>query len=369
MKNRVMMLAAVAVLAVSVMLTGCYSVFSGGTGGRVVDADSTSNPKEGISSVDVYAYVDKKACQKDFDNWKSGEKFKPEAKYYAHTATGSDGSFTISKLMWKSAFPDYWRDGDVTTVYLLYYHDEYGLIKGDETLLLSDSTTNTVYQELKAIRKSTVVNFSVKDVATNTTAGKNLQLMVKVPQGEAAGAAETEYTVTAANGTGAVKITYPRYKADGTTEFTPTIRVSFVESASEVSFKMCKNGGTTGSDYSFDNTAQTATVSGERYDMNLYGKKCRIQISVSGSLGTNVASNDGQRVTLKEGDVEVDAVTTGPVNLGNGVEAHGRFSGLGLNYEWVTGEYPEKILSKQFTVNDKTIQVTSNNSNIYVTLP
>ena len=36
--------------------SGCYSVFSGGTGGLVVDKESTSTPKQGIANVDVYAY-------------------------------------------------------------------------------------------------------------------------------------------------------------------------------------------------------------------------------------------------------------------------------------------------------------------------
>ena len=48
----------ISTLAAAVLFTSCYSVFSGGTGGQIVDAESTSNPKRGIAYVEVYAYTD-----------------------------------------------------------------------------------------------------------------------------------------------------------------------------------------------------------------------------------------------------------------------------------------------------------------------
>ncbi len=348
MKNRVMMVALVAFMAASMLLTGCYSVFSGGTGGRVVDTESTDSPKRGIADVDVYAYVDKKACQKDFDSWKEGTKFKPEAKYYAHTSTASDGSFTISKLMWKSMMPDYWRDGDVATVYLLYYHDEYGLVQGDSTLLLSDSTTNTVYQELKAVRQKTALDLRIVDVATNRTTDKTLNVTVAVNHGNT-------YTATI-TGRGTVTISYPR-------DTSPDIKVTFTESSQKPSFKMCKDG--TNDDWSFDDSPQIISgVGGDSFSADVLGKKSRVDISVSGN-----ATDNGLLVELKKGSETLDSTYTRPTNLGNGQVRDGDFSGLGAGYIWETGNYGGKIESETFSVNGKDISITTANPDVYVTLP
>ena len=43
-----------ALLAATLLFSGCYSVFNGGTGGQIVDAESTSTPKQGIANVDIY---------------------------------------------------------------------------------------------------------------------------------------------------------------------------------------------------------------------------------------------------------------------------------------------------------------------------
>ena len=81
--------------------SGCYSVFSGGTGGLVVDKESTSTPKQGIANVDVYAYLSASERDSDFASWKEGTVFYPKAEYYGHTTTNNDGHFSISKLTWK----------------------------------------------------------------------------------------------------------------------------------------------------------------------------------------------------------------------------------------------------------------------------
>ena len=48
----------VALIAI-VLFAGCNteSVYNGGTGGQIVDAESTSTPKAGIANVDIYAYL------------------------------------------------------------------------------------------------------------------------------------------------------------------------------------------------------------------------------------------------------------------------------------------------------------------------
>ena len=53
-------------LLIMSVFSSCYSVFTGGTGGTVVDAESTSTPKAGIANVDVYAYTSEKDRDADF---------------------------------------------------------------------------------------------------------------------------------------------------------------------------------------------------------------------------------------------------------------------------------------------------------------
>ena len=58
------------ILTAAFFMSGCYSVFNGGTGGVIVDAESTSNPKAGIAYVNIYAYTDWATRDSDFNAWK-----------------------------------------------------------------------------------------------------------------------------------------------------------------------------------------------------------------------------------------------------------------------------------------------------------
>ena len=64
-------------LTTTLLLTSCYSVFSGGTGGIIVDAESTSTPKAGIPFVDVYAYTDSGTRDSAYNSWREGTVFSP----------------------------------------------------------------------------------------------------------------------------------------------------------------------------------------------------------------------------------------------------------------------------------------------------
>ena len=98
------------------LFTSCYSVFEGGTSGIVVDSESTSIPKAGIGNVDVYAYTSEGDRDADFLSWVEGEDFAPNASYYGHTSTNNDGSFSISKLVWKSENPAFGKDADIRNI-------------------------------------------------------------------------------------------------------------------------------------------------------------------------------------------------------------------------------------------------------------
>ena len=340
-------------------LCACYSVYSGGTSGRIVDAESTQTPKEGIADVDIYAYTNESDRDDDFDKWTSGTLFVPQSKYYGHTTTGSNGDFTLSKMVWKSYFPDFGKDADVIKLYLLYYHENYGLSKGN-ALIVSDSTNDTVYKELTAVRKTTSLSLTFIDVATNSTISENLNVKINVPQENTS--KEYKSTIT---GSGIISISYPRYASDGS-ENTPEIKINYEQSSDELTWKGCYNADNEAKDYSFftDGFYISKTISGDSYSVKLYGKKCRPSVPVfegqyktsSDDLGS--ASDDGITVYLSSGTESYGSVQTRASSIGDGKLRHGTFSNLGSGYTWFDDTYTAKVCSKEFSVKAGSIEKT-----------
>lgn len=367
----------------------CYSVFSGGTGGLVVDAESTSVPKAGIANVDVYAYMSSSSRDSDFNDWSEGTVFTPDSSYYGHTTTGADGSFTISKLVWKESKPDFGKDADYATVYLLFYHENYGLTKGS-SVIISDSLSDTVYVELTAVRKSTVLNLTFEDVTSGQPTDNAVYAKVQVPQttDTIKDAAPKIYEATITQ-SGAITISYPRYKSEADKaaqkENEPDVQITYYQSGDDITWQGCKDGGESKTDYSFiaknGVSTVTKTVRNQYFSVTLYGKQTKIPVPVvSGQYGSDDASSDGLQVELKSGDAVFGAVTTRPQVIGNnGEEVHGRFSGLGSGAFWTDTAYTEKYTSipAEIIVTDrdgnqkasKAITLRSDERNVYVSLP
>lgn len=367
----------------------CYSVFSGGTGGLVVDAESTSVPKAGIANVDVYAYMSSSSRDSDFNDWSEGTVFTPDSSYYGHTTTGADGSFTISKLVWKESKPDFGKDADYATVYLLFYHENYGLTKGS-SVIISDSLSDTVYVELTAVRKSTVLNLTFEDVTSGLPTDNSVYAKVQVPQttDTIKDAAPKIYEATITQ-SGAITISYPRYKSEADKaaqkENEPDVQITYYQSGDDITWQGCKDGGESKTDYSFiaknGVSTVTKTVRNQYFSVTLYGKQTKIPVPVvSGQYGSDDASSDGLQVELKSGDAVFGAVTTRPQVIGNnGEEVHGRFSGLGSGAFWTNTTYTEKYTSIQAEIivtergenpkTSKTITLRSDERNVYVSLP
>lgn len=350
-------LSCAAVLLSLSLFSGCYSVFSGGTGGLVVDGESTSNPKAGIANVEVYAYTERGDRDSDFNRWVEGTTFAPAASYYGHTTTAGDGSFTMNKLTWKAEKPEFGRDGDFTHVFLLFYHENYGLTKG-ETIITSDSYSDTVYQELVSIRKTTVLNINVVDVASNSNTNESVQVKVFVPQStEKNPDIKPKEYKSIITGTGNISVSYPRWKNSADkiegVENTPTVKISYEQNSDLVTWKACLCDDEN-ADYSFlpADAVVEKTVRNNDFSIRLYGKNTKLYVpSVSGTAGdTSLASSDGKKVTLKGkdasgnftvdlGEDETKALTAGTA----GNFTHGNFSGLGGNkYYWYDEAYTDR---------------------------
>ena len=346
-------------LSTIIFLTSCYSVFNGGTGGLIVDAESTDNPKRGIANVDVYAYTDSGTRDSDFHAWKEGTIFAPSNTYYGHTSTDNNGNFTISKLVWKEEKPDFGKDADYTTIYLLYYHENYGLTK-DETVITSDSTSDTVYAELTAINKTTSLSINIYDVASANRTNENILVTVSVPQ--------TTDTLTNAapkiyeqsiTGNGVINISYPRWKnaedkADGK-ENTPEVQINYFQSADQITWKACTYEPEQ-NNYAFldDGFNIKKTVKNSSYEVSLYGKATRINVpAVSGTYGdTSNTASDGNVIKMKakapDGSFSIDCgeTTTTAQTVGtSGTQTHGNFSGLGNGFFVIDNSYTDRFLT------------------------
>ena len=350
----------IALLSLSLLFISCennYSVFSGGTGGLIVDAESTSSPKSGIANVDVYAYTDSGDRDSDFNHWKEGSLFNPSGSYYGHTTTDASGSFVISNIVWKEKEPDFGKDADYTTIYLLYYHENYGLTK-DETVITSDSTSDTVYAELVAIKKTTALTINIYDAASSNLITGNVLVKISVPQttDTLTDAKDKVYEQTIA-GSGVINLSYPRWKnaedKESGLENTPEISITYAQSSDTITWKACANADNEAKNYAFfeDGQAVTKTIMNSTYSISLYGKTCRINLpSVNGTYGdTTDPANDGIIIRMKakdsDGNYTIDCgeVTTTAQAVGtNGVEKHGNFSGLGTGFFFTDTSYTEK---------------------------
>ena len=356
-------------LGAVLIFSGCYSVFNGGTGGLIVDAESTTTPKRGIPNVDVYAYTNPHIRDAEYKYWTEGTVFSPSDSYYGHTTTDANGNFVISNIVWKESNPDFGKDADYTTIYLLYYHENYGLTKG-QTVITSDSTSDTVYAELTAIRKTTALNINIYDVANSNLTSNNIMVKVSVPQRTDSRDLPPKVYEQIINGSGIINITYPRWmnaadKADGI-ENHPEISISYFQSADIITWKACANQDNADGNYAFldDGESITKEIRNGSYNISLYGKASRISLpSVSGTHGSSEAA-DGVILSMKakdaDGNYSIDCgeTTTYSQTTGNSQSlTHGHFNGLGNGYfitdDQYSGKY--KTIEVQFYANGSLI--------------
>lgn len=336
-------------------LTGCYSVFNGGTGGIIVDKESSSIPKRGIANVDVYAYTNEGARDSAFNSWHEGQIFSPSNSYYGHTSTDANGNFTISNIVWKSDKPEFGKDADFTTIYLLYYHENYGLTKGS-TVITSDSTSDTVYAELTSIRKTTALNISIYDVATSAATSQNVLVSISVPQNtDTITASPKVYEQTIA-GNGIINISYPRWKnaedkARGI-EITPEITIRYSQSADEITWKACANADNAAQDYAFlaDDFAIKKTIKNSVYNISLYGKATKLYYpTINGTCGSTNGAIVKMLAKDSSGNYTIDCgeTTTYARDVGTGgSQTDGYFSGLGNGYYWTDTTYTDRYSTK-----------------------
>lgn len=137
------------ILLIMILLTSCSGVYYGGITGSVVDAETD----DGINDVMVAVYFDEAARDTDYNSYdKEGHAdfAAPSADGIAYT--NASGSYSFSKVYWKTNSAEYGKDADKTNVYLLFYNENYGLTKSDSSVTLySESTSQIKTAELTSI--------------------------------------------------------------------------------------------------------------------------------------------------------------------------------------------------------------------------
>lgn len=378
-KNKI--LAAIIITGLILLVISCSAVFSAGVSGRVVDSESTSSPKDGIPDVTVFAYIDEAARDADFTAWTAGSRFSPATTehYIGQTSTSDDGSFTIGRIVWESKSPEFGKTADFTPVYLLFYHENFGLVKNtNNAVIMSDSTSNVIYQEMTSVRKSTSLDIQIRNASSDALLNTAVNTKVSVPQ--ISGTVEYEISVT---GSASLLISYPRFASDGTTPFTPEVSITYSQLGSDIDFKAC-NYNTEENIYTFLETpAVNKTVSGSTYPVRLYMKtKNHAMSSMSaqitygipdaGSLDEGTAADDNVIIMLaykngnkivqySESSAKVRTTSSGEGANGSRIR-HGLFSGLGQGISWINETYDGKYDTKTIYIvvdkdNDEKISI------------
>ena len=356
-------------LSVLVLGVSCSTVFTGGLSGVVVSADLDSEPA--IGGVRVYAYLDPQKRDSDFDSWTRGSDFSPSSSLYVpSTTTAADGSFTISKLVWESLFPAFGRTADVAKAYLLFFHKDYGLVKGDSpvTLVSDSNNSSSVRQKLSSIVDHTNLSISIRSCATEGLLATSMGLKVQVfrscddpdPQWSWEGSVTGNATVSVPYDRDSQSHCVRIYASRGGSDWALVDPDNSFRRTPFYSYSQAL-GNTEGRDVE-------ALISGSDYQVELYMKPYTFALpEFSGTVFTSApvppstvpaSSESDEGISLwlcrKNGSaIEVydyEGCTSVTRRSGDGANwariIYGQFTGLGNNLiEWTVGDYDGKTAS------------------------
>lgn len=206
MKRKHVFLASISIITAVILASSCSYNFDAGISGSVYEANDTTV----YPNVYVYAYTSEEERDKDYDAWLEVQK---EAKYGGVDAEGypitdvakftpnpdfnvfqtqtlTDGSFTVSRIVWNTGSPKWGRDYDKTKIYLMYYNKDATLLKDENVYSIVSGGANSATIRANLKRQFTTfpgISGYVRDNTSNTPQEKgskdddsrNLELYVK----------------------------------------------------------------------------------------------------------------------------------------------------------------------------------------------
>ncbi len=296
------------VLLVLLMLTACSAVFDSAISGTVKDRsvrETSSTSSGGIADVMVYAYFDEGTWNDKYSSWDGKSEFSDNSVPSAKTA--ADGSFSIANLRWMTTSPEYGKDADNKTVYLLAFHKDYGLVKVPGRTIQSDKSNNfgIIYMDKATVTRTLVIKLKDSDESATTSAGTDstitsssgISFRYKYADGydgtnQNVGATVDSFT----NGTATITIKYredykePYKAADGTTKYydAPKVTIYDIQTGSDWSLT---ESDTSSIDCTYDSSDK------EYKNTNIYLTNKWQTVSLTVSLIDGSSTNASSSVT------------------------------------------------------------------------
>ncbi len=158
---------------VIIFIFSCSTVFTASVEGKVIlryteekevpinEEDEEAETKveveekeDGLKNTLIFLYDNKENWLSDYNSYdynaENPETSLPNAAekesylYYQMTETNTEGKFSFSGFMWKTTKPGYGKTGDRREVYILIYHEDYGLHKNLSPIFIISNATTTI---------------------------------------------------------------------------------------------------------------------------------------------------------------------------------------------------------------------------------
>lgn len=201
--RRIMLFTAMVMMVLA--LTGCSDVFYSAVSGRLIDSDT----EQGIQGVNVFAYTSESERDAAYDAYKEGTLFSDSSCLFRAT-TDSNGNFSIQKVIWKTDKPTWSEDYDSSSVYLIFFSEEYGLIKeGPIAIVSSSSNQNAVTLRLE--KKETTSSFELSFIDSSSAGmSKKINETINFTYSYSNGYRTITRDASTSNGVYTITLSYPK---------------------------------------------------------------------------------------------------------------------------------------------------------------
>ncbi len=306
------------------ILSSCDNVYQSGLQGVVQDAAGN-----GIAGVEVYAYTNKSTRDDRLKNYQSGTIFSDPSCLFRATSV-QNGTFSINKIVWKTSNSQWGKDYASSSVYLLFFSEDYGLVSGGEGVNIVSGSSN----------QSAIVQTLTGKITTSSTCNVRFLNKYGAPIQET-----ISFTYSYTDGYGRTIM-----GTQSTSTGSYTVPVTYFQSAGKANITISNVTSPTGS-WSLAKNSKSGDVTGASFNLDVelvrnnyfLGDGLSGQIAVSSN---NISYLQGVTIALKNGETPLGTATL-VVQNGNGLNSStviGSFSGLGAGQTVESG-----ILT--FTVN------------------
>ncbi len=277
----------VLLISLIIIITSCSVVFRGGLGGVVNDSDN--NP---ISEMKVWVYLDKEARDTDYNTYSSDPESVQESSMIKGSAiTDENGNFNINAIIWNSSSPIFGKTADLREVYLLFYHELFGLQKNRFAVRIYSDATNSgaVDETFSSVKERSNLSLTIENVATYTQLNQTVTATIKVYKSD-----DTLIETIKKNITGSDTI-------EITKDIEEEVKVSVALSKELSSWTQCDEDGN-----ALPAIQPTTTFSSTSPAITLYMKSSRLTLpSLNGIYrsNTSVISDDIENGTYADDNV------------------------------------------------------------------